>query len=301
MAKFRVYNVQLLPINDNVAEVGVAGYKRLFSLLRDENKNRIRTRSEGTFHYRHSESVFIGPNEFNFAAGYVYGSFIRYTKTDAVNELGTNKPLFRAKGRTGVTDASDVAFVFDAKLHLLAIDSSGVFPSAEIFGESLLKMLEVAVGVEFPDHELTVNVMSKKSALEDVFKRARAYSVVDVDLTFRNGHDTEEILRELKETQTKSLKVRASAGKGGKMSGLPGLVKNLVVAAAAGLGTANITYFVAQREGSREVVRTAQYKSSDMPVTFQVNRSVAGGMDKDFFDRVLHKLRRIDLDPDDED
>lgn len=300
MAKFRVYNVQLLPVDDSEDEVGVAGYKKLLSLLREKNREHLKAGTEGAFHYRHSESVFIGPADVRSGVGFMYGNFVRYTKTDAVHELATNKQVYKSKGRTGITERQELPFVFDAERHLFAIDSSGVFPAAQLFGDELSRMLSEAIGDHFPKYELTVNVLSKKGALEQVFAEAKAYSVVDLDLTFRNGHDTEELLRELKETQTKSLKVRASAGKGGRMSGLPTLVRNLLVATATGLGSASMTYYVSQREGNKEVLRQRTYASADMPRTFQVNKH-AGSTEEEFFQRALEKLRKIDLRMEDED
>lgn len=166
MAKFRVYNVQLLPVDSTEGEVGIAGYKKLFSMLRDKNKERVRSGTEGTFHYRHSESVFIGPADVQSGSGYVYGNFVRYTKTEAVHELATNKQLYKSKGRTGVSEREELPFVFDAASHLFAIDSSGVFPPAQMFGDALAKMLNEAIGDHFPKHELTINVLSKKGALD---------------------------------------------------------------------------------------------------------------------------------------
>ncbi|MCI3206467.1 hypothetical protein DBA20_16035 [Pandoraea capi] len=174
-------------------------------------------------------------------------------------------------------------------------------PAPQVFGDALAGMLQPIADEHFPQHELGVHSISKATELEKVFQAANSYSVVDLDLTFRNGHDTEELLRELKETRTKSLTVRASAGKGGRMSRLPEFLKGMLVATAAGLGSATITYFTKQKVGEKIVERQAKYDSRDMPVTFQVNRTSAATEDPtEFYDRVHDKLLKVGDELDEE-
>ena len=302
MAKFRVYNVQLLPLERTTDEVGVRGYKKLFSKFQYHNKNIIRERKEGVYHFRQNEDTFIGPvSEFHFPSGYVCGEFSRYRKVEQVKELGTKKSLFTAGPRTGVTSEERIAFVFDASNHLLALETPSWLPPPQVFGDALVHMLSPIAEQEFPGYELTVHSISKKSELDKVFNVATSYSVIDLDLTFRNGHDTEELLQELKDTRTKSLIVRASAGKGGRMSRVPHFVKAMVVAAATGLGGARITYFAPQQIGNKTVERQQVYDTRDMPVTFQVNRTQAATEDEmEFYHRVREKLNLINDDIDDE-
>lgn len=298
MAKFRVYNVQLLPVNAGIREVGKSGYKRLFSKFQAKNKDVIRNRKEGDYHFRQNEDTFIGPvSDFSFPAGYVYGNFVRYRKVEQVKQLGTDKRLFTAGAKTGVTSEEKIAFVFDVDQHLLALEAPAWMPPSQVFADAIHHMLLEVAEQEFPEHELTVNGISKRSELAKVFATATSYSVVDLDLTFRNGHDTEELLQELKDTQTKSLVVRASAGKGGRMSRLPKFVQSMLVAAATGLGNAKITYFADQVIGKKTVSRQHTYDTRDMPVTFQVNRTQAATeSDEEYFFRVREKLDRVNED-----
>ncbi|OIJ43128.1 DUF4747 family protein [Massilia timonae] len=302
MAKFRVYNVQLLPLEETTQEVGIRGYKTLFSKFQSHNKRIIKERKEGRYHFRQSEDIFIGPvSDFTFPRGFVYGEFVRYRKVEQVKELGTKRSLFTAGPRTGVTSEERIAFVFDAQNHLLAIEAPAWLPPSKAFADALANMLSPIAEQDFPGYELTIHGLSKKSGLNKVFSSATAYSVIDLDLTFRNGHDTEELLQELKDTRTKSLTVHASAGKGGRMNRLPHFVKAMVVAAATGLGGARITYFAPQQVGNRIVERQQVYDTRDMPVTFQVNRTQAATGDAmEFYDRIRGKLSDIHDDLDDE-
>lgn len=295
VAKFRVYNIQLLPIKEGVDEVGKSGYRKLFSQFQALNKAKLRDRQEGTFHFRQTEDTFIGPApKFQFPAGHVYGYFLRYRKVDRVNQLGTEKALFKAGAKTGVTSEHYIAFVFDTERHLFALEAPSWLPATQPFGDELHRMLNAVASVEFPNHELTVNGIGKRSALNKVFETATSYSVVDLDLTFRNGHDTEELLQEMKDTQTKSLIVKASAGKGGRMSRMPKFLQTMVVAAATGLGSTRITYFAPQTEGTRIVQRQQVYDSRDMPVTFKVNRTAQATQDEtEFFNRIATKLEDV--------
>lgn len=302
MAKFRVYNIQLLPLNKSTDEVGIRGYKNLFSKFRSHNRSMIKERKEGYYHFRQNDDTFIGPvSDFHFPPGYVYGEFSRYRKVEHVKELGTEKKLFTAGARTGITSEERIAFVFDANSHLFAIEAPPWLPPSQPFADALANMLAPIASSEFPGYELTIHCLSKKSGLEKVFSTATSYSVIDLDLTFRNGHDTEELLQELKDTRTKSLTVRASAGKGGRISRLPNFVRAMVVAASTGLGSARITYFTPQQVGNRILERQQIYDTRDMPVTFQVNRTQAAmGDASEFYARIQEKLAHIDHDLDDD-
>jgi len=298
MAKFRVYNIQLLPLDRATGEVGVRGYKKLFSKFQDHNRGIIKDRKEGVYHFRQNEDTFIGPvSEFHFPSGYVYGQFSRYRKVEQVKELGTEKSLYTAGPRTGVLSEERITFVFDARSHLLALEAPQWMPPSELFSKALESMLSPIATSEFPGYELTVHSLSKKSELEKVFSTASSYSVIELDLTFRNGHDTEELLQELKDTRTKSLIVRASAGKGGRISRIPNFVRVMVMAASTGLGGAKITYFVPQKVGNKIVERQQVYDTRATPVSFQVKKTQAamdGGTE--FYERILTKLNHTNND-----
>lgn len=96
MAKFRIYNIQLLPDEEAVDEVGALGYRKLFSELRDLNNTYLRDKTQALFHYGLPGDTYIAPHDFKFPAGSIYGNFCRYTKTDELTELRTGKTIFKA-------------------------------------------------------------------------------------------------------------------------------------------------------------------------------------------------------------
>lgn len=296
MSKFRIYNIQLLPDEDGIDEVGVAGYKRLFAGLRDENAAHLNSKTEMLYHYGLPGDTYLAPHDFRFPAGFVYGNFVRYTKTDELTELKTGKTLFKAGRKTAVASKKLIPFVFDTRRHYLAVDGAAL-PKGAIFVEALKRFLAPVAEKNFPSHELTVNLISKANALEDVFKRAVAYKTVDVALAFPNGHETEQLLRELKETKTQ-LNIHASGGVKGRMSAVPEFLKGLLRAAVV-LGTAKISYFVAPEPG-KDSTKKEVYNSEDTPVTFTVRHSAQDAGDQEFFSRVFDRLDKLDLDADDD-
>ncbi|MVW80193.1 DUF4747 family protein [Bordetella sp. 02P26C-1] len=293
MAKFQIYNVQVLPIKDGVKEIGVAGYKRLFRLLESFNFKHLKSGSEGSIHFRLSSDVFIGPDKIKTAAGVVYGNFVRYRKTEKVRELASKRTLYKAGAKTAVSDANELAFVFDPQNHLLAIEVGGRFPPAEKFSDWLANILTGSAGDNWPDHELTVNVVSNSAALDEVFKTAKAYKYADIELTFLNGSDVEDILDSMRADRVRKLELKASAGKSGTMPDLPPLVKSFLKYAAEGLGTAIVSFFVESKAGDETKLRKKKYDSRQSPLTFQVNRTSADQDPTDFAERVKKKMRSV--------
>lgn len=297
MAKFRIYNIQLLPDEEGVDEVGVSGYRKLFSELRDLNNTHLRDKTQALFHYGLPGDTYISPHDFRFPAGSIYGNFCRYTRTDELKELRTGKTIFKAGKKTAVASKKMIPFVFDTKRHFLAIDGANL-PKGSAFIDALQKFFEPIVATSFPNHTLTINLISRVNALEDVFDKAVAYKTVDVSLAFPNGHDTEQLLRELKESKTQ-LTIHASGGIKGRMTSVPDFLKGLLRAAVL-LGSAKISYFIAPEPG-KEVTRRETYNSEDTPVTFVVRRSASDLNERQYFERVAEKLESIDTSAADED
>jgi len=300
MAKFIVYNIQLLPNEDGISEVGKAGYRRLMALLRDANKEAIRTKTVESFHIRPQGGANYGPLDFSFPAGRVQGYFVRYTRIDSVVDLASGKTIFKRRaGHVAAAGAVDIPFLFDTDSHLMAINSTPL-PSAHIFKQVLEKFLRPLAEKNFPDHTLKINLVAKQKELEDVFKKAIAYRKVSAIVTFANGPETEELLRELQDSKTQTLVVTASAGRG-KMSNLPNFLKD-ILRVSMDFGRVSISY-LAPKEGSKSGDNSWQeFKSEDVPITFSVRHSRDDDQDTGFFDRVEQNLAtaKESLDEDDD-
>lgn len=295
MAKFRIYNIQLLPQEEGVGEVGRAGYRKLFAEFRDMNRYHLSRKTQAQFHFALSSDSFLAPHkEFRFPSGYVYGNFLRYTTTEELTELQSGKTLYKPpRGKTAVASQKRFPFVFDTARHYLAVDGTAL-PKGDTFVQALTKFLEPVTKKFFPHHSLTINLISQANALEDILKSATAYRVVEVSLAFPNGHDTEKLLRELRDSKTQ-LNVRASAvgGQRGRMSSVPDFLKDMLRAAVTH-GSAWMTYLRPPAPGQK-TGRWETYNSADTPVTFSVRHSANDVDEAEFFERVHKKLAAIDI------
>ena len=294
VAKFRVFNIQLLANEDGIKDVGVSGYRKLFSELKKLNSQHLRESTHTSYHYQISGDSFFGPKEFHFPAGYVYGNFVRYTKADQITELRTGKTLYRAsRSGKGVVGVNLISFAFDTERHLLAIDGAHL-PKSEFVIEALIRFLE-PIQNQFPDHELKVNLVSRRNAIEKVFQEAVAYKTVELTLSFRNGPASDDLLQELKDSKTHQVNVKASAGPQGQMSKVPEFIKGLLRAASS-LGWSRVSYFVPADSGGLGVTKKATFDSREAPLTFSARHSAADESDETFFARVATKLDELDID-----
>lgn len=300
MAKFRVFNIQLLPDEEGIEEVGKAGYRKLFSALKELNRKHLREKTHLQFHFQMSADVFIGPQDFSFPKGYVSGHFVKYARADEVTELRTGKTLYRnQRSGAGVTGVVRIPFVFDTDRHYLAIDGANL-PKSELFVTALKQYLEPVEVENFPKHTLTVNLISKVNAIEKVFAEAVAYKLVELSVSFANGHATDELLKELKESKTQQLSVTASGGAKGRMTKIPEFLKDLLRAASS-LGWSKISYFVPQSGAIEGTTKKEIFDSREIPLTFTARHSPNDSGDEEFFKRVADKLDELNVDGPDED
>ncbi|MCH8620414.1 DUF4747 family protein [Undibacterium sp. TS12] len=292
MAKFKIYNIQLLPTGD-AEEVGIRGYKKLFSELRDLNAKHLSSQTHLNFHYQVSRDIYIGPFEFNFPAGYVTGHFVRYRNTEKVTDLATGKTLFKAKnGKGGVVTRKDIPFVFDARRHFLAIDSA-LQISTENFISALQQLLKPIASEHFHQYDLTVNLISKPNELENVFNTAVSYKTVSIHLNGPNGGDALDVLGEMRDTKMQTLVLDVSAGSG-RMPRLPEFVKRML-RSVVGHGWSTVSYFVQDGGPDEQRERLQNYDSREQPRTFIVHHSTNDTSDTEFFARVAHRLEGIDI------
>ncbi|SDH41024.1 DUF4747 family protein [Janthinobacterium sp. YR213] len=292
MAKFKIYNIQLLP-TDDATEVGVKGYKKLFAELRDLNSKHLSAKTHLEYHYHVSGNIYVGPFDFNFPAGYVTGHFVRYRNTEKVTDLATGKMLFKAtRGKGGVVTRRDVPFVFDAKRHFLAIDSS-LDVRSENFISALLQLLSPIAEEHFPKYDLTVNLISKPNGLENVLKTAVSFKTVAIHLNGPNGDDALDVLGEMRETKMQKLILDVSAGSG-RMLRLPDFVKR-ILRSVPGHGWSTVSYFVQEGEPGEQRERLQNYDSREQPQTFIVHRSSNDTNESDFFARVASRLEGVDI------
>ncbi|QNP59466.1 DUF4747 family protein [Paenacidovorax monticola] len=283
MTKFYVYNIQLLPLSDDHREVGISGYKKMFSKMREKNKEHLQSHTVEQYHYHLHGDQYLGFDKADFGAGVVTGNFKRYTKTNEVKSLNKGTTVFR--NRTSQTTFSrdhDVPFAFDAKNHYLAIEGGSVLTPERVCS-ALLQFFGDIARQEFPHHELHINVLSSSARINEILETATSYKNVKLSLTFQNGHASQSLLKELKDTKTQRLDVAASGGRDGVMTRLPSFMIDMVKAAAI-VGSLKMGYYI-NGSSARQT-----YDSDEMPLHFVVRRSEKDS-DESYFARVLEKTR----------
>lgn len=286
MASFRLYNIQLLPLDTSrTPEVGVAGYKTFFEELEVARKaaHTAKTLVEGSYKL---------PNDTYFAAFTIFprakfaeGKWVKYQKAESVVDLYTNKSLFTAaEGDAPVSNNYLFRFLFDYEAHRLAVEElSGKLPSPGTLQKALFSLLEPVAQTHFPEHTLTVNLVSESKALEQALDEATGFKRVDVSLTFPNGHELTKRLREMKENNVHVVKAEASSNKGALMPHIPEFILELVKA-STDYGRSKFTY-VKDKVQKRQVFSTEAH-----PEKVQLRQKKAE-QEVSFMERVRRSLR----------
>ena len=127
MASFRLYNVQLLPLDTaTTPEVGGEGYQKLFAALKDgiESAQRLKTLVEQS--YRLPHDTHFAPFVVHADKGFAHGKWVKYQRAEAVVDLYTNQSLYTAgEGVAAVSNNYYFQFIFDYGTHRLAIEELG--------------------------------------------------------------------------------------------------------------------------------------------------------------------------------
>jgi len=295
MAKFRIFNIQLLPVSDEIREVGNAGYKKLFATLRDHNARQIAQNRHADFHWKlHGDGLF-GPKTFSFEAGYVYGEFQRYKKATRVSDFKTEKTVLpTSRSARQVQDRVNIPYIFDTKRHIFAISEDGL-PKRHDAVKALKYLLDQVAVDTFPDHSLTISSVSTHSGLDEVLQQATGYKSAELTLHFPNGGGSTGLLQDLKESHAETLEVTAKAAPNGEMPKLPQLVIELLQKTVTH-GRGKITYMVKDAQGK---FKKRFFDTESKSQAFQVNKTAAED-EHTFFQRVKKKLDKQSL-PDIED
>jgi hypothetical protein len=210
--------------------------------------------------------------------------------------LATGKALYYAKeGKGGATNIRVVPFVFDADKHYFAIDGALGVRTAD-FISALEGFLEPIVKASFPGYQLTINLISRRNELENVFRTAESYKTVKIHLSGPNGSDSVDILGDMRDNKMQTLDLNVSGGDG-RMTGLPEFVKR-ILRSVMGHGWSVITYFVRDSSSPEGRGRMQTYDSREQPLTFVVRHSPANSSEDGFMERVTQRLSSVN--PNDE-
>lgn len=261
------------------------GYKKLFEELEVVRKaaHTTKTLIEGSYKLPH-DTYFAAFTIFP-RAKFAEGKWVKYHKAESVVDLYTNKTLFTAaEGDAPVSNNYLFRFLFDYEAHRLAVEElGGRLPSPGTMQKALLGLLEPVAQAHFPEHTLTVNLVSESKALEQALEEATGFRRVDVSLTFPNGHGLTKRLREMKENNVHVVKAEASSNKGALMPRLPEFILELVKA-STDYGRSKFTYV-------KDKVQKLQVFSTEAhPEKVQLRQKKAE-QEISFMERVRRKLR----------
>ena len=289
MASFIVYNIQLLPADTkSTKEIGEEGYKALFAGLERETRDAYKNKSLSNISFELINDAYFAPRRTIVQRGYAYGEWLKYSRSDSVDDLYSNARLFEAtSGTYPVANRFSFEYVFDYKTHRLAIsESGGRLPSPLICERALLFIFESFAIKLFPNHVLTVNLISDSTELDQVLANAEGYKSVSATLTFPNGHRLGRQLQELKDNKVHHLKIDASAGsKNTAMPDLPGFLREMVEA-SVNYGKAKIAYIT---EAGGKILH---YASTKYPAKIRL-RLKKGEQPAELRRRIVQAIRRL--------
>ncbi len=288
MASFIFYNIQVLP-NESADDIGIKGYKKIFSTLKEKNNEELKSRNHLSYHIKVGKSSYFGPYEFFSEQGGVNGNFIKYNDSDDVTDLLTDKVLFsNTKKNSAVSGKKKVPFVFDAKNHILAIDQIAA-PSQDYnkLLEILIYYISPIVKILFPEHTLTINLLSLPSALDEVFANAISYKNVEVSVFAPNGDDAEDILEEMKKSKMQKLQLSGSSGDSSMISIPKFLIK--ILKSAQTHGKIKLRYRILLQNSVETKLMT--YDSEKSPLKLNLRHNKSDRDDRSFLRGCLNKIR----------
>lgn len=289
MASYIVFNIQLLPANTRITkEVGEQGYKDLFEGLKQATIDAFQNKKLNDISFALANDAFFAPRSTIATDDHAYGEWLKYNRSDSVEDLYSSAKLFQAaQGTYPVANRHSFEYVFDYKTHRLAIlESSGRLPKPAICNEALDFVLGSFAKKLFPRHILKINLVSDPTKLEEILATAEGYKAVNTTLTFPNGHRLGKQLQELKDNNVHHLKVEASAGsKDTAMPGLPAFLKEMVEA-SVDYGKTYISYIT---EAGGKIMH---YASSKYPAKIQL-RFRKGEQPAEMRRRVLQAIQKL--------
>ena len=295
MAKFRQYNLQLLPLDTkSTEEVGVMGYKELFDSFAAQSTNAYKNKSMASEAKTLINDTFICPFVIHTEEKFAYGSFVKFHKAETVTEFYTQKRLFEApQGTTAVSNTYYFRFVFDFENHRFAIDENGNrLPSPQVMLETLQHFLNQLATRHFPMHVLTANLVSDNESLKAVLDSDNEFGPIHVKIAFPNSRKLNSTLSELKDLNAHSIEANVSPSRSGRMTGIPTYIQELLQNAAE-LGDATVTFFKKSLSENSILKYTRKVYSTQQHPRWLTLRQKAKETDYQFMKRTWLNLKAL--------
>lgn len=286
MAFFKFYNIQLLPINNDISEVGDSGYCRLFESVEDLiDEAKIHRRKLSSIGVKMRGEMFFAPFSLSFHEydkennkKIIYGSFLKFDDVNELVDTNSGQTEYRSKGNTS-SKRYDLEFYFDPSTHVLAIQDARGLPTRKPLIDALYKILAFHSRNLFENHSLEIDELTSAESISEFLQLPKkGYKSYKGVVTFSNsdGFDdgVEEILMETEgELKDKNVGKWESSYKSfphSVMNDLPDQAK-VQMALATRYGNAEVSYL--DDDGIRK-----KYQMEDYPVREQLKENEHKGM-----------------------
>ncbi len=264
--------------------MGKEGYRKLFMQLREawSAARQAKTVVENSFKLPHD--TYFAPFTVTAREKFAEGQWVKFQRAETVVDLYTNESLFTAgSGNAAVSNNYHFRFIFDYDVHRIAIEElGGKLPSPMSLLKALTTILQPIADQNFPDHTLTVNLVSESKALEAALSEAKGFRNVEVKVTFPNGELSRQ-MKQLKKNNVHVLEAKASSDKDALMPGLPDFILDMV-RASTDYGRAKFTYF------KEKLARKQVFSTDAFPEKFRL-RPKKNEHEASFMERVWAKVR----------
>jgi hypothetical protein len=274
MARFKFYNVQLLPLDTGAhGNIGADGYKTVLSALSEITKKARTTKKLEQISAPLRNSMFFSPFKIDIYSNYAAGTFLKFDHIDAIRDLYTGDETMQVgEGLTSKRYSFD--FLFDYSKHILAIRIGKGIPSREPLIDALNFIFTPIVESDFPKYTLRIAQLTSRESLDEVLK-ADSYSRVDVQVTFSNSDEFDEQMqkdleKELKKKNVHDVHHIEKADKNAQMKDMS-KVANALLRLATKHGNATVKYNKAEH--------TKIYHMADFPVIEKVKVARNGSRD----------------------
>jgi hypothetical protein len=294
VAKFRQYNIQLLPLDTKrTEEVGIAGYKSLFELFKNQTSTSYKNKRMAEEAKALINETFICPFVIHVEDKFSYGSFVKFHKAETVTEFYTQERLFEApKGSTPVSNSHNFRFIFDFENHRFAIEEgAGRLPSPQVMQEALDHFLGKLASEAFPLHVLTLNLISDEKSLNEVLAKGNEYGAIRVKIVFPNSRRLTATLAELKDLSAHNIEANVSPARGARMSGMPKYIRELVQNAAE-FGEATVTFYKRTQNKAAETFTRMVYSTTHHPKWLSLRQKKSEG-EPEFVKRVWMNVKAV--------
>ncbi|MGF6189583.1 DUF4747 family protein [Serratia sp. 2723] len=287
MAIYKFYNIQLLPIESNVSEVGEGGYCRLFESIGELiNECKVKNLKLSSIAVSMRGDMFFAPFDvttyeypgLDEEKKLIYGSFLKFDDVNELVDTSSGETEYISKGNTS-SKRFNLEFVFDPCTHILAIHDTKGIPTRKPLIAALTKILDSHAKKIFKLHNLEIEELTSADSIKEFLatpkKGYKSYSGI---ITFSNSDSFDDALereivqkteQELKDKKVAKWEANYKSFTKSVMNDLPDQAKIQMILATR-YGNAEVSYL--DSDGIRQ-----KYQMEDYPVRLALKEDVKAG------------------------